>query len=56
MEYILQFFIYFLIHIYIKNVHNISGLQNASHNICRVRHSERNKKDPIVLASKLWDL
>ena len=68
MEYILQFwdcyfFVYFLfkkIHIYLEKSahisHNIPESQDTIHNIRRVKDSERNKTNPIVLASKLWDL
>ena len=50
-------FLYFLIHIYFQKsthiYHNVLESQNAIHNICRVRDSERNKKETIVLLSKL---
>ena len=66
MKYILRFWGYFLgvyiffeIHIYFQMSthisHNIPELQNLIHYICRVRDSERNKINLIVLASKLCD-
>ena len=54
MECILQFHIYFQKPMHVS--HNIPETQNAIHNICRVRDSQRNKTNSIVLASKLWDL
>ena len=70
MEYILRFwdryffvlfFRFFLIRIYFqKSTHisrNILESQNSIHfNNCTVRDSKRNTTNPIVLASKLWDL
>ena len=53
-------FFFWKIHIYFQKFthifQNIPESQNATHNICRVRVSERNKNDPIILASKLQDL
>ena len=53
-QFCLKFHIYFQRSTYIS--HNILEWQNSIHYICRVRDSERNKTNPISLASKLWEL
>ena len=53
LSFVLKSHIYFQKSTHIS--HKIPESQNAIHNICKVGNSERNKTNPIVLTSKLWD-